>query len=72
MMFVKVVPSILDCHCTLGVGLPDAVEMNEAVLFRHIVALFGCAVTKGAVLIVIVALPDTVPVQLTSVIFVTV
>lgn len=62
-MFVKVVPSTLDCHCTLGAGLPDAVELNEAVLFKHTAASFGCVVTAEGWFTVVVALPDEVPVQ---------
>ena len=71
-MFVNVVPSMLDCHCTVGTGLPDAAALNEAALFRHTVAFTGSVVTVAGWFTVITALPDDVPVQRLSVTFVTV
>jgi hypothetical protein len=71
-MLLNVVPSTLDCHCTLGAGLPAEVAVKEAVLFRQTVASLGCAETVGTIFSVITALPDEVPVQRESATSVTV
>src|SRR5690348_7142644 len=71
-MFVKVVPFTLDCHCTAGAGLPLPVAVNEAVLFKQTVASTGLAETVGATFNPITALPEAVPVQFASTMFVTV
>jgi hypothetical protein len=59
-------PSELSCHWMLGVGLPLADAVNETVPPAHTALLIGLAVTEGAVLTVMAALPDAVPVQFAS------
>jgi hypothetical protein len=54
-MSVKVVPpSVLTCHCTVGVGLPLAAALNVT-LPGHTVWFTGFTVTTGPLLIVNVA-----------------
>ena len=66
-MVVKLTPpSALTCHWTVGVGLPLAEAVNDTELPAHTVLLVGLAVTNGAALTVTVALPEGIPVQLTS------
>jgi hypothetical protein len=60
---VNVIPSALDCHCTVEAGLLEAVDANATAPFKQVVALFGCAVMVGDVLIVMMALPEDVPMQ---------
>jgi hypothetical protein len=64
-------PSTLDCHCTEGVGDPDAVALNVADLLRQIVVSTGSVKTAGATFKVTTTVPDAVPVQLASTTFVT-
>jgi hypothetical protein len=45
-------PSVLTCHCTVGVGLPDAAAVKEAELPTHTAWLAGLVVTDGGVLMV--------------------
>jgi hypothetical protein len=47
-MFVQVVPSVLDCHCTVGVGEPLAAALKLAVDPEVTVLLVGCVVMAGA------------------------
>jgi hypothetical protein len=54
-MFVQVVPSVLDCHCTVGVGEPLAAALKLAVDPEVTVLLVGCVVTAGSVCTVNVA-----------------
>ena len=41
-------PACWTCHCTVGVGVPDAVAVNDAVDPRAAVTDAGCAVMAGA------------------------
>ena len=55
-------PSVDTCHCTVGVGLPEAAAVNVAVAPAVTVAFAGCVVTVGAkstvsVAAVVVAVP---------------
>jgi hypothetical protein len=54
-MSVQVVPSVLDCHCTVGVGEPLAAALKLAVDPEVTVLLVGCVVTAGSVCTVNVA-----------------
>src|SRR5258707_11833359 len=54
-MSVKVMPSVLTCHCTVGDGLPLAAAVKLARAPAHTVVLTGLVVTAGAVLTVNVA-----------------
>lgn len=49
LMFVQLVPFVLDCHCTEGAGLPLAAELKLTLLPAHFVCETGCVVTDGAV-----------------------
>src|SRR5206468_1373902 len=56
-------PSVLTCHCTVGVGLPLAADVNVAVLPAHTVWGVGWVVTDGGtftvrVAAVVVAVPQ--------------
>ena len=54
-MFENVVPpSVLSCHCTVGVGLPLAPAV-KVTLDAATIWLVGLAVTTGAVLTVSIA-----------------
>ena len=48
-MFVHVVPLVLTCHLTVGVGEPLAAAMKLAVAPEVTVLLVGCVVTAGTV-----------------------
>jgi hypothetical protein len=52
-MFIQDVPWILDCHCTVGAGLPLAAELNVTFFPAHTVCADGCVVTTGPVLTVL-------------------
>src|SRR5437870_5759821 len=43
-------PLTLTCHCTVGVGLPEADAANEAELPAHAIRLVGLPVTTAGVL----------------------
>src|SRR5882757_2393894 len=64
MISVKVPPPlVLICHCTVGVGLPEAAAVKVTVLVAEMLWLKGLVVIAGAKLTVIVAaevvaLPD--------------
>ena len=62
-ILTKLVPSTLDCHCTVGAGLPDAAAINKTDWFKQLVTLAGCAVTTGGWFTVAVALPELMPVH---------
>ena len=47
-MFVHVVPLVLDCHCTVGAGVPFAAELKLALAPTHLVCDAGCVVIVGA------------------------
>lgn len=47
-MFVHVVPLVLDCHCTVGEGVPLAAEVKLALAPAHLDCDAGCVVTDGA------------------------
>jgi len=49
LMFVHVVPFVLTCHCTVGVGVPPAAEVKVALLPAHRDCEEGCKVMFGAV-----------------------
>ena len=63
-MLLKVPPPfVLTCHCTVGVGLPDAAAVNEAFDPAETDWLTGFVVTAGAkftvnVAAVVVAVPE--------------
>jgi hypothetical protein len=48
-MSVQVIPSVLDCHCTVVVGEPLAAALKVAVDPEVAVYLVGCVVTAGRV-----------------------
>ncbi len=48
-MSVQVVPSVLNCHLTVGVGEPLAAAMKLAMAPEVTVLLVGCVVTAGSV-----------------------
>ena len=48
-MSAHVVPLVLTCHCTDGVGEPLAAAMKLAVAPEVTVLLVGCIVTAGSV-----------------------
>ena len=49
LMFVQLEPLFSEsCHCTVGVGLPDAAAENVAVDPEATLTLTGCVVTFGA------------------------
>lgn len=54
-MFVQVVPLVLDCHCTVGDGVPLAAEVKLAFAPAHLVCDAGCVVTAGATVVLPVA-----------------
>jgi hypothetical protein len=54
-MSVHVVPLVLTCHLTVGVGEPLAAAMKLAVDPEFTVLLVGCVVTAGSVCTVNVA-----------------
>ena len=55
-MFVQLEPPLLEtCHCTDGVGLPDAAAVNDTGAPAVTVLLAGFAVTTGALWTVNVA-----------------
>jgi hypothetical protein len=54
-MSAHVVPLVLTCHCTVGVGEPLAAAMKLAVDPEVTVRLVGCVVTAGTVCTVNVA-----------------
>ena len=51
-------PSVLTCHFTVGVGLPEAAAVNDAVTPSATVASDGCVVTDGGASTVSVAAAD--------------
>src|SRR5580704_16198924 len=56
MRLLKVAPpSVLTCHCSVGVGLPVAEEVNEVLAPALMVALVGLTPTMGVALMVNVA-----------------
>ena len=62
-----VVPLVLLCHCTVGVGLPVAAAVNVAVWPAFTVVLVGCVVMLGAKLTLsVAALVDAVPTELVN------
>lgn len=48
-IFVQVVPLVLDCHCTVGDGLPPAVEEKSTFFPAHTVCSDGCNEITGKV-----------------------
>jgi hypothetical protein len=54
-MSVQLVPSVLTCHLTVGVGEPLAAALKLAVAPEVTVLLAGCVVTAGSVCTVNVA-----------------
>lgn len=48
-IFVHVVPFVLDCHCTVGAGLPFAAEMKLTLVLSHFVCEDGLVDTNGGV-----------------------
>ena len=48
-IFVQVVPFVLSCHCTVGVGVPLAAELKPAFIPAHLVWDVGCVVIVGGV-----------------------
>ena len=46
-MLFQLVPLVLSCHCTVGIGLPLAAELKLAVKPEHLVCDTGCVVTAG-------------------------
>ena len=54
-IFVKVTPSVLCCHCTVGAGLPLAAAVNVAVAPAATLILAGLVVIAGAKFTVSVA-----------------
>jgi hypothetical protein len=61
--FVKAPPLVLTCHCTVGVGVPEAAAVNIAGAPAATVTFAGLVVIAGAVFTVkvagvVVALPD--------------
>jgi len=55
-MAVKLVPELVETfHCTVGVGSPEALALNEALAPDATVTLDGFDVTTGALLTVKVA-----------------
>ena len=54
-MLVQVVPSVLDCHCTVGAGEPEAAAVSIAVAPAAADRLTGLVVTVGDELTVSVA-----------------
>jgi len=55
-MFVQLEPPLIEtCHCTDGVGLPDAAAVNEAGAPAVTLWLVGFVVTTGALWTVNVA-----------------
>ena len=54
-IFVHVVPVVLDCHCTVGEGVPLAAEVKLAFAPAHRVCDAGCVVTDGATVVLPVA-----------------
>ena len=54
-IFVKVTPSVLCCHCTVGVGVPLAAAVNVAVAPLATLVLAGFVVITGAAVTVSVA-----------------
>ena len=59
-------PSLLTCHWTPGIGLAVAAAVKETEPPAQTLLFVGLAVTAGKVFTVIAALPETVPLQLTS------
>ena len=41
-------PSLENCHCTVGAGVPDAAALKAAVAPVFAAAETGCSVTVGA------------------------
>jgi hypothetical protein len=64
--FVKAPPLALTCHCTVGVGVPEAAAVNEAgppdatVTFAGFIVIAGAVFPPVTVKVagVVVALPD--------------
>ena len=54
-MLDQLVPLLLTCHCTVGLGVPLAAAVNVAVLPIATTWLLGCVVTTGATFTVSVA-----------------
>ena len=54
-MFVNVTPSVLTCHCTVGVGVPLAAAVNVAMAPLATLMLAGFVVITGAAVTVKVA-----------------
>ena len=48
-MLLQLLPSLVDCHCTVGAGLPDAAAVKLAVCPAMTVCAEGCSVISGAV-----------------------
>jgi len=51
-MLVHVVPFVLTCHCTVGVGVPLAAELKLAFTPAHLVCVAGWVVITGATALV--------------------
>jgi hypothetical protein len=65
-MFVQLEPPLVEtCHCTDGVGLPDAVAVNDTGAPAVTVLLVGFVVTTGALWTVSVAALLTTPLATT-------
>jgi len=47
-IFVQVVPLVLDCHCTVGAGVPFAPEVKLTLCPAHFVCDVGCVLMDGA------------------------
>ena len=54
-IFVHVVPLVLDCHCTVGEGVPLAAELKLAFAPAHLVCDAGCVITVGGAVVLPVA-----------------
>ena len=51
-IFVQVVPLVLDCHCTVGVGVPPAADVKLTLSPAHFVCDEGCVDMDGETVII--------------------
>src|SRR5262245_10255109 len=51
-IFAQVVPLVLDCHCTVGVGVPPAAEVKLTLCPAHFVCDAGCVFMDGEPVII--------------------